>query len=80
MKNLNLEEQLTFVATDTQPEIPTDDTASDKVALVSFRELVPEINNTGYLTHAIFCLSSEIHPPSRPVRDEHLHKGRGLDR
>ena len=62
MKNLNLEEQLTFVATDTQPEIPTDDTASDKVALVSFRELVPEINNTGYLTHAFFAYPAKFIP------------------
>ncbi len=62
MKNLNPEEQLTFVATDTQPEIPTDDTTSDKVALVSFRELVPEINNTGYLTHAIFAYPAKFIP------------------
>ncbi len=48
--------------TDTEPEVPTDDTESDGVELVSFRELVPEIKDTGYLTHAIFAYPAKFIP------------------
>ena len=47
---------------DTEPEPPKDDAASNKVELVSFRELVPEINDTGYLTHAIFAYPAKFIP------------------
>ena len=62
MKNHNLAEQFTLFRTDTDHETQTDDTASDKVELVSFRELVPEINDTGYLTHAIFAYPAKFIP------------------
>ena len=62
MKNRNLAEQFTLFPTDTEHETQTDNTASDKVALVSFRELVPEINDTGYLTHAIFAYPAKFIP------------------
>ena len=62
MKKDNLKEQLMLFRTDTEHEAQTDDTASDKVELVSFRELVPEINDTGYLTHAIFAYPAKFIP------------------
>ena len=72
MKNRNLKAQFRrglqthiegiLFPTDTEPEVPTDDTESDGVALVSFRELVPEINDTGYLTHAIFAYPAKFIP------------------
>ena len=72
MKNRNLKAQFgsglqthiegILFPTDTESEVPTDDTESDGVALVSFRELVPEINDTGYLTHAIFAYPAKFIP------------------
>ena len=62
MKNRNLAEQFTLFPTDTEHETQTDNTASDKVVLVSFRELVPEINDTGYLTHAVFSYPAKFIP------------------
>lgn len=48
--------------TNTEPENPTDAAELDRVELVSFRELVPEINDTGYLTHAIFAYPAKFIP------------------
>ena len=48
--------------TNTEPENPTDDAELDRVELVSFRALVPEINDTGYLTHAIFAYPAKFIP------------------
>lgn len=72
MKNRNLKSQFgsglqthiegILFPTDTESEVPTDETESDGVALVSFRELVPEINDTGYLTHAIFAYPAKFIP------------------
>lgn len=62
MKNHNQTEQFTLFPTDTEHETQTDDTASDNVELVSFRELVPEINDTGYLTHTIFAYPAKFIP------------------
>ena len=68
MKNQNLKEQLQthlqemLFPIDTEPEPPRDDSASNKVELVSFRELVPEIKDTGYLTHAIFAYPAKFIP------------------
>ena len=62
MKNRNLTEQFTLFPIDNEPEPPSDDTSSDGVALVSFRELVPEIKDTGYLTHAIFAYPAKFIP------------------
>ena len=62
MKNRNLEAQFTLFPIDTASEVSPDDEASDGVALVSFRELVPEINDTGYLTHAIYAYPAKFIP------------------
>lgn len=62
MKNRKLKEQFQPFSSDTASEVPKDDTVSDRVELVSFRELVPEINGTGYLTHAIFAYPAKFIP------------------
>ena len=62
MKNHNLKEQLMLFRTDTETKIPKDDSTSNEIELVSFRELVPEINDTGYLTHAIFAYPAKFIP------------------
>ena len=57
-----LKEQLSFWpvgnVTDAKNNLETD----PEVELVSFRELVPEINDTGYLTHAIFYYPAKFIP------------------
>ncbi len=58
MPNRNLEEQFTLFPTDTE----TEQTTSDGVELVSFRDLVPEIDDTGYLTHAVFAYPAKFIP------------------
>ena len=62
MKKDNLKEQLTLFRPNTETDIPKDDSTSDEIELVSFRELVPEINDTGYLTHAIFAYPAKFIP------------------
>ena len=62
MKTRNLTEQFTLFPTDSEPEILKEDHTSDEIELVSFRELVPEINDTGYLTHAIFAYPAKFIP------------------
>ena len=72
MKNRNLKDQLgnglqthiegILFPTDTEPENSTDDPTSDGIELVSFRELVPEIKDTGYLTHGIFSYPAKFIP------------------
>ena len=57
-----MEKQFTLFPIDTELEAPKDKTASDKVELVSFRELVPEITDTGYLTHAIVSYPAKFIP------------------
>ncbi len=62
MKKHNTTEQFTLFMTDTEPEVLKENTTSDPVELVSFRELVPEIKDTGYLTHAIFAYPAKFIP------------------
>lgn len=62
MRNRNLAAQFTLFPIDTTSEVPPDDAASDGVTLVSFRELVPEISDTGYLTHAIYAYPAKFIP------------------
>lgn len=62
MKNRNLEEQFTLFPIDTAFEVPKEDTTPEGVTLVSFRELVPEITDTGYLTHAIVSYPAKFIP------------------
>ncbi len=54
--------QGTLFPIDPESEQPADESASDDVTLVSFRELVPEITDTGYLTHAIFAYPAKFIP------------------
>ena len=62
MTNQNSPEQFTLFPTDTEPQSPMDDVTSGEIELVSFRELVPEIKDTGYLTHAIFAYPAKFIP------------------
>ena len=62
MKTRNLTEQFTLFPTDSESEILKEDHTSDEIELVSFRELVPEINDTGYLTHDIFAYPAKFIP------------------
>ena len=62
MKNHNSTEQFTLFPTGTEPKGLKEDTTSDGVELVSFRDLVPEIDDTGYLTHAIFAYPAKFIP------------------
>ena len=62
MKNRNLEAQFTLFPIDAESEVSPNDAASDGVELVSFRELVPEIHDTGYLTHAIYAYPAKFIP------------------
>ena len=62
MQNRNLEEQFTLFSRDTEFETPAEKTASDGVEWVSFRDLVPEIDDTGYLTHAIYAYPAKFIP------------------
>lgn len=57
-----MEEQLTLFPIDTEFEVPNARTTSDNVKLVSFRELVSEITDTGYLTHAIVSYPAKFIP------------------
>lgn len=62
MKNRNLEAQFTLFPVDNEFEDAKEETTSNGIALVSFRELVPEIDDTGYLTHAIFAYPAKFIP------------------
>ncbi len=57
-----MEKQFTLFPIDTELEAPKEDATSDSVTLVSFRELVPEITDTGYLTHAIVSYPAKFIP------------------
>ena len=54
--------QFTLFPVDNEFGVPEEETTSDEAALVSFRDLVPEINDTGYLTHAIFAYPAKFIP------------------
>ncbi len=62
MKNDIFEEQYPLFPIDTQSKVSDDKTTSDETELVSFRELVPEITDTGYLTHAIVSYPAKFIP------------------
>ena len=57
-----MEAQFTLFPIDTESEVLPDDALPEGVELVSFRELVPEINDTGYLTHAIYAYPAKFIP------------------
>ena len=62
MTNHNSPEQFTLFPTDTAPQPSTDGSTSGEIELVSFRELIPEIKDTGYLTHGIFAYPAKFIP------------------
>ena len=62
MKNTNMMEQLPLFSIDDVTDTVRDDKTDERIQLVSFRELVPEIKDTGYLTHAIFYYPAKFIP------------------
>lgn len=62
MKNRNMEEQFPLFLLSTELEDTSEVETSDDMELVSFRELVPEITDTGYLTHAIISYPAKFIP------------------
>ena len=62
MNQTNLPEQPTLFPDEVKPHAPPQDTSPDETVLVSFRELVPEITDTGYLTHAIVSYPAKFIP------------------
>ena len=62
MKTYNQNEQVSLFDTGDIPHIRKEDAACDEVDFVSFRELVPEITDTGYLTHAIVSYPAKFIP------------------
>ena len=68
MKHQNLEAQFTLFPIDNEFEVPKEETTSDGAELVSFRELVPEIDDTGYLTHAIYAYPAKFIPQIVRIR------------
>ena len=57
-----MEEQFTLFPIDTEFKVAKERTTSNKMEFVSFRELVPEITDTGYLTHAIVSYPAKFIP------------------
>lgn len=62
MTNRKLKEQLMIFPAAAAPENPEDTPIPEEMTRVSFRELVPEIRDTGYLTHAIFAYPAKFIP------------------
>lgn len=62
MTNPKLKEQLTIFPAAAAPDVPEDTPDAEEITRVSFRELVPEIRDTGYLTHAIFAYPAKFIP------------------
>lgn len=62
MTNPKLKEQLTIFPVAAAPAVPENTPDSEELTRVSFRELVPEIRDTGYLTHAIFAYPAKFIP------------------
>ena len=62
MTNPKLKEQLTIFPAAAAPAVPEKTPDFEELTRVSFRELVPEIRDTGYLTHAIFAYPAKFIP------------------
>ena len=62
MKNKVITEQLSLFSIDGVADTSKDDKTDKRIQLVSFRELIPEIKDTGYLTHAIFYYPAKFIP------------------
>ena len=62
MKNKDITEQLPLFSMDSVEKASKNDKTDKRIQLISFRELVPEIKDTGYLTHAIFYYPAKFIP------------------
>ena len=62
MKNEDMIGQPAVFSIDSVADASKDDETDKRIELVSFRELVPEIKDTGYLTHAIFYYPAKFIP------------------
>ena len=62
MKNKDITEQPAPVSVDSVADASKNDETDERIKLISFRELVPEIKDTGYLTHAIFYYPAKFIP------------------
>ena len=62
MKNTDITEQLPLFSMDSVEKASKNDKTDKRIQLISFRELVPEIKDTGYLTHAIFYYPAKFIP------------------
>ena len=55
-------EQPTLLSVDSMVDTTKDEEGDKRIQSISFRELVPEIKDTGYLTHAIFYYPAKFIP------------------
>ena len=55
-------EQPTLLSVDSMVDTTKDEEGDKRIQLISFRELVPEIKDTGYLTHSIFYYPAKFIP------------------
>ena len=62
MKNEDMIGQPAVFSIDGRPDASKDDETDAQIQLISFRDLVPEIKDTGYLTHAIFYYPAKFIP------------------
>ena len=62
MKNKDMTEQLPPFSANDVVDASKDDETDNRIELISFRELVPEIKDTGYLTHSIFYYPAKFIP------------------
>ena len=62
MKNKDITEQPAPVSVDSVADASKNDETDERIKSISFRELVPEIKDTGYLTHAIFYYPAKFIP------------------
>ena len=62
MKDKDMTTQPVLCAANNVIAAAKDDKTDDRIKLISFRELVPEIKDTGYLTHAIFYYPAKFIP------------------
>ena len=62
MKDKGMTEQLAPCSADAMVDTSKNDETDGRIQLISFRELVPEIKDTGYLTHSIFYYPAKFIP------------------
>ena len=62
MKNNEITEQPAPFSANDVVDASKDDETDERIKLISFRKLVPEIKDTGYLTHSIFYYPAKFIP------------------